>query len=262
MKLPDQFAAKLLDSLRPREREALGLRFLDQFSVADMAELLQVKPDSASAHLSKGLSAVAKIISGSVEEARELLDLIGEVHARRKPKQTIRLVHREDEAVLGVMPHRQVMGGVVRESHTASDISSFYIIEIDGRSVSVAEARDWYLRSPLALGLEFRKNVLAMKGIKPASAFEHEANTYFFPVGYGCAELYYERNFLHGPLTLPLANGRTLMDHMPPMPALDREMRASYLPDGWPLHVMDLGEYRSRYDDDIASDAEEGLRHT
>ena len=260
MNIPDQFAAKLLDDLRPREREALGLRYLDQFAIPDVAELLAIKPDSASGHITKGLKAVAKIIGATRNDAEALLDAIGETHARRNAKRTVRLEHRGDGATVGILPHRQIMGGAIRGAHETAEISAFFLMDVDGQSLSVAAARRWYLDAPLALGLALRRQVLAAKGIKEASVFDQEATTYFFPVGYGAAELYYETNFLHQPLTLPLPPGRTLMEHLPPRPEIDRDQRSTLVPDTWPLRVLDLGEYRPKYDEDLALDAEESLR--
>lgn len=260
MKLPDQFAARLLDGLRSREREVLGLHFFDQFGVGDVAKLLGIKPGSASGHLSKGLSTVAKIVSGTTDEARHLLDDLGEVHARRLPKQVVEITSDEHVVRVGFLPHRQIMGAVVREDHTASDITAFFITEIDGVQVSVTDARTWYLGSLLALGLGVRKHLLGAKGFKDHVRFEDEASTYFFPFGYGCLELYYEQDFVHPPLTLPLPPGRSLLTHIPEMPPIDRRCRDEHLPDAWRLRVMDLGQYRKHYDDTLVADAEEGLR--
>jgi len=82
MRIPDKFAGLLLEALRPREREVLGLHFLDQFEVGEIGHLLRLKPDSVSGHITKGLIAIAKIIDSRPDDARRLLENMGESFAR------------------------------------------------------------------------------------------------------------------------------------------------------------------------------------
>jgi hypothetical protein len=259
MHIPNDFAAKLLDGLRAREREILGLVFFEQFSVPDVAHMVGIKVDSISGHLSKGLATVGRII-GDMDEARELLTNIGELLGRREPKQVFQVAHGQQRAVIGVLPHRQVMGGAVDcDSHLASHVTRYFIVEIDGKQVSAAEAERWYLASPMSLGLRVRRGLLAAKAIKSVEKFDQESSTFFLPAAFGCAELYYERDFDHAPLTLPLPPGSSVLDHLPPSPA-QVDLRTKLVPHDWRLRVMDLGEHRPEYDELLAVDAEEASR--
>ncbi len=261
MNIPNDFAAKLLDGLRAREREILGLVFFEQFSVADVAHMVGIKADSVSGHLSKGLATVGRIIDEEhSEEARELLYNIGEVLARRQPKQVFQVTHGGDTAAIGVLPHRQVMGGAVDcDSHLASHVTRYFIVEVDSKQVSAAEAERWYGAAPMSLGLRVRRGLLAAKAIKSAEKFDEESNTFFFPAGFGCAELYYERDFDHTPLKLPLPPGSSILDHLPPSPA-QVDLRTKLVPHEWRLRVMDLGEHRPEYDEQMGRELEEAAR--
>jgi hypothetical protein len=97
-----------------------------------------------------------------------------------------------------------------------------------------------------------------VKRIKPAAKFDDESMRYFFPLGFGGAELYFERDFDHATIELPLPPGRTIFERMPP-PPLDIARRAEFVPDVWPLRVMDLGQYTTASNEAMSLDAEEGL---
>lgn len=258
MKIPDQFAAKVLDGLRPREREILGLLYFDQFEIQDIAHLLNLKPDSVSGHLSKGVTTVGSLIEGDASDARGLLEVMGETFARRKPKQILRVVHGSEVASVGVLPHREIMGSAVREERSSTDITRYFVVEIDGKPVTTATAESWVRESAAAIDLAVRRGVLAAKGIKQPEKFDEEASSYFWPAGFGCAELYFERDFNHRPLVLPLPPGASVMDHLPPAP-IEIARRPNLLPRRWPLRVMDLGEYQKDYDEAMSGDATAGL---
>jgi hypothetical protein len=115
------------------------------------------------------------------------------------------------------------------------------------------------LESPVSLGLGVRRGVLDAKRIKPAAKFDRESNRYFFPLGFGSAELYFERDFDHDPLTLPLPPGVSVFGRLPP-PPLQVALRRQWVANVWPVRVMDLGEYSERDNDAMSADAEEGLR--
>jgi hypothetical protein len=256
MKIPDDFAAKLLGDLRPRERAALGLRFMEQFSVSDSAQLLAVKPDSFSGHLTKGVRTVAKILDGKPEEARDVLATMGEWFARQRPKQSIVI----EDVVIDVLPHREVMGGAVNaDAHLFLHTLRYFVIGVDGRPLAVQEAEQWAGRTPVAVSSLVIRELLAMKEIKPREKYNAESRTYFWPAAFGCAELYYERDFDHRPLTLPLPEGKSIMDHFPPVPANPRR-RSALVPKTWPFRVIDLGEYAKEYDIAMAEDVERALR--
>jgi hypothetical protein len=259
MRIPDEFAARLLNSLRPREREILGLRCLEQFGIPDIAHMLNMKPGTVSGHLSKGLEAVARVVDDSREAAGKLLDDMGETLASRRPRQVVTLMD-ETATSVAVLPFRQIMGAAVRaDKHLSRDVLRYFITEINGKPVSVAEAEAWVLNAPISLGLPIKRALLSVKGIKTEAKFDSELATYFFPVGFAGVELYYERDFDHCPLTLPLPPGRTIMNHFPPVPA-QRDQRTRWVPSVWPLRVVDLGEYAKDYDEQMANDAENALR--
>lgn len=259
MRIPNDLAAKLLDGLRSREREVLGLVFFEQFSVPDVAHMLGIKADSVSGHLSKGIATVGRIVDDDAQTARELLDNVGEVLGRRRPKHVFRVAHGKDEATVGVLPHREVMSGVVDcSAHLASHVTRYFIVELDGKQVSTDEAERWYGAAPMSLGLRVRRELLALKGIKPVEKFDEESKTFFLPAGFGGAELYYERDFDHVPLRLPLPPGRSIIEHTPPSPA-SVDLRTKLVPHDWRLRVMDLGEHRPEYEEGISTDVEAAL---
>src|SRR5262249_663836 len=139
MRIPDDFAAKLLDALRPREREVLGLRFFQQFSIGEMAHLLEMQPDSISGHLSKGVRAVGAILDDPPEGARDVLDGLGELLARRKPKQTI-VVGKDKEVEIEVLPHREIMGAALRpETHLFTHTLRYFVAGVNGQSLSAVQ---------------------------------------------------------------------------------------------------------------------------
>lgn len=258
MRIPDQFAAMLLEALRPRERELLGLYFLQQFSVSEAAHMLRMKPDSVSGHITKGLRGVAKVLDASPDDAREFLDAIGEFTARQHPKQT--LSFGSGALKIDVLPHRTLMGAAVRhDEHLFIDSLRYFVAAANGRPFQVADAEQWALKSPVALGSSVVRELLAIKGIKSPEKYDSEITRYFFPAAFGCVELYYEHDFDHKPLTLPLPPGRTIMQHFPPVPA-DPRRRTEMLPRTWPFRVVDLGEYAQEYDHAMAEDAERALR--
>jgi hypothetical protein len=161
MRVPDQFAAKLLDGLRPREREVVGLHYFEQFEVADIACLLDVNGNSVSGHLSKGVKVISRVLDAEPADTRRLLMLMGEVLARRQPKLVLSLGHSSSRVAVGVLTHRQIMGCVVREDHQSSDITRYFIVEVNGRPLTTEEAAHWVLESSAALGLGVRRGFLA-----------------------------------------------------------------------------------------------------
>lgn len=260
MKIPDQFAAKLLDGIRPREREILGLLYFDQFEVPDIAHLLGVMPDSVSGHLSKGVRVVSRIIEGDATDARGMLAAMGELLARAKPKQTLQVGHGSDVASVAILPHREIMGCAVRAEHTSTDITRYFVVELDGKPVTTATAGTWLGDSAITISLAVRRAVLAAKRIKPTEKFDDETSTYMFPFGFGTAELYFERDFDHKPLVLPLPPGESVLHHYPPVP-IRRPSRSAQLPHRWPLRVMDLGEHRNDYAEGMSLHASSALRN-
>lgn len=246
MKIPDDFAAKLLDSLRPREREVLGLRYLQQFTDDDIAHLLRVNVGSVYGHAAKGLAKVAAIVADSVDRARWLLDTIGEMRAKQRPKEFLTLAKGLKVAVF---PHRELMGAAVRaDEHLFTDALRYFM------AGPVIDGEKWALKSPVALGSAVIRELLHLKDIKNREKFDREISSYFFAAGFGCAELYYEHDLNHQPQYPPL-----FTDRFPPVP-VDPARRTELLPDTWPFRVVDLGEYARKYDDAMAEDAERALR--
>ena len=258
MRIPDKFAGLLLEALRPREREVLGLHFLDQFEVGEIGHLLRLKPDSVSGHITKGLIAIAKIIDSRPDDARRLLENMGESFARSRPKE--RLILRDEHISVDVLPHRQVMGAAIRhDDHLYTDTLRYFIIGVNGNNVNVSEAEQWAGNAPSSLSSRVVRELLAMKGIKQRQKYDDERVMYFWPATLGCTELYYERDFDHRPIVLPLREGRSIMDHLPPTPAVP-DKRKDLVPRTWPFRVVELGEYAKEYDDAMAEDAERALR--
>lgn len=259
MRVPDQFAAKLLDGLRAREREVLGLRYFEQFEVPDIACMLGMNDDSVSGHLSKGVKAMSRILDAEPGDTRRLLEHMGEGLARREPKRVLSIGRGSGKVTVGVLVHRQIMGCAVREDHQSSDVTRYFIVDVDGRAMTTEDAAHWVLDSSAALGLGVRRGLLDAKRIKDAAKFDDESMVYFFPVGFGGAELYFERDFDHAATKLPLPAGRTVFERTPPTP-IDIARRAELVPDVWPLQAMDLGRCTSASSEAMSLDAEDGLR--
>jgi len=259
MRIPDKFAALLLDSLRPREREVLGLSAFDQFEIPEIAHLLQINPNSASGHISKGLAKVACIVDSTVDNARDLLEAMGETCARRKPKE--RLVFKD--ITIDVLPHRELMGAAVRhDEHLSVDTLRYFVVGVNGVDLNVIDAEKWALETEIKLSSNVIRELLHSKNIKSRAKFNKEIVRYFWPFRFGCVELYYARDFDHQARTLPLPPGESILDfnHLPPVPDPTPEMRTNLLPRKWPFRVIELGEYEKTYDDAMAEDAEAALR--
>jgi Sigma-70, region 4 len=128
MEIPSQFAAKLLDGLRRREREVLGLHYFEQFDVPEIACMLSVKADSVSGHLSKGVKVASDILGSTTDDARDVFASMGEVLARRHPPQTIRVSHGSKSVEIDVLTHRQIMSCAVRDDHQPSDVTRYFIL--------------------------------------------------------------------------------------------------------------------------------------
>jgi len=260
MRIPDKFAALLLDALRPREREVLGLHFFDQFKVGEIAHLLRLKPASVSGHITKGLTAVAKIIDASPDDARDyVLDPMGENLARTRPK--ARLVLGDERLTVDILPHRQVMGAAVRsDENLYIDTLRYFIIGVNGERLSVNKAEEWSAQAPVSISSDVVRELLALKKIKALGKYDQEIRRYFWPAAFGCAELYYEHDFDHQRLVLPLPEGRSIMDaeYFPPVPA-EPARRTDLVPRTWPFRVVELGEHAKEYDEAMAEDAERAL---
>jgi hypothetical protein len=197
-----------------------------------------------SAHVTRGEKTVARIIGGSTEQARNLLDALGEVGIEDRPPRTLRWARDGDATSVTIAPYRRVIGAAIREEHLEMDMTRYFVTAVDGVIVTPAQAQQWFLRRPTQLGLAIKRALLALKGIKKEAKFDEESLSYFFPFGYGCAELYFERDFDHS------------FDRATP----EQSSRSLWLADLWQLRLLDLGEYKSRYEEDLARDVEAAIR--